>query len=148
MGKFTKVGDVYMDLSEVVCFAEHSIEMEVLHVVFRGGKDAFINCTLEDFRAAMIRAGFLEDPDGEKRPPLTDAEKTALSALLSSGYRWIARDADSSLYAYRHRPRLDDGLWADRDCPVCNHILSPSWLEFIRPADKAVAIQSILDGDA
>ena len=49
---------------------------------------------------------------------LTDEEDTRLTQLYHEGYRWLARDEDGELYAYKGEPELFGftGIWLGH-CP-------------------------------
>ena len=109
----TKIGDAWVDLSEIAA-AEHllvtGLDEEFVAIILRCGERVAAHCSPEEFEAVLAGAELLwgvkrsvEDFLGEDRP--------TLEALYEEGFRYLARDIDGKIYAYRHEPRKDGAYW-------------------------------------
>lgn len=122
-----------------------------LDITLHCGVSCFVEGTVKELEDALIDAGWLINPRAEM-PNLTDAEVDELVQLDAAGYRFIARDKDGKLYAYRNKPDYDGAYWTDPLCPQ-----DPLWIndrsdelddplfDFIHEADDSLTdIEKIL----
>ena len=105
----TKFDDTYVDLTEIISVTyipEDEMSEGGFRVIFRNGERAGIRCEPEEMEAALIRAGLLPVEETILLDPDTISQ---LDKLYAEGYRWLARDADGKLFAYRHKPEREEG---------------------------------------
>lgn len=117
-----KIGSALIDPVEIAAVSPYSDETlsaleKATHVciVFKHGESLWIDATMDEAEAALIDAGVVTDlPDDHNPvPPLTDAEVEKLYELESDGYKYLARDKDGKLYAYRRKPEYGGFYWSD-----------------------------------
>lgn len=110
-----KIGDAWVDPEEIVAVRslfEPGDAHPMLHVIFRQTGELGIEATLDEAEAALIDAGYIENPYPEdEAPELTVYERTELEAFDAQGFTWLARDADGKVFAYKKKPALEDGYY-------------------------------------
>lgn len=78
----------------------------------RNGSGTWIHSTLDEAEAALIDAGYIENPYPEDdAPELSAEERVELEAFDAQGFAWLARDADGKVFAYKERPALEGGYY-------------------------------------
>ena len=97
------------------------------------------DATMDEAEDALIDAGVVTDLTAEQEadespiPPLHDEELAKLTELASDGYKYLARDKDGKLYAFRHKPKYGGFYWDDPDPAPA---LQVDGLTFISEDDK------------
>lgn len=109
----TKIGGVWVNLCEIVA-AEHlpatKLDPESVDIVLQNGEHVLASCSAEEFDAALAAAGLLPDEKGNDLR-LLDEDYELLTTIFEEGFRYLARDVDGKLYAYRHEPSRDGAYW-------------------------------------
>ena len=119
-----KIGDCWVDPAEIALIRgdepgpdyQPNAGRQML-IQLRGGASIWITSTMDEAEAALIDAGYIENPYPEEEletPTLSEAERDELDALDALGYEYIARDADGKLYAYKCEPGRADGYFFAR----------------------------------
>lgn len=82
-------------------------------VQLRHGNSMWIRATMDEAEAALIDAGYIENPypEEDEPPELTEEEREVLSGLYDRDFEYMARDADGKLYAFRDKPEKDGAYW-------------------------------------
>lgn len=114
-----KIGDCFVDPEEIalICGDEpdyHPDAGSQMLIQLRRGGSIWITATMDEAEAALIDAGVIENPypeDELEAPDLSEAELEELDALDAQGFKYIARDEDGALYAYRCEPVLEGGCY-------------------------------------
>jgi len=77
------------------------------------GDDLLIEATLDEAEAALIDAGYIENPypEDDPAPELSAEERVELEAFDAQGFAWLARDEDGKVFAYKEKPALEDGYF-------------------------------------
>jgi hypothetical protein len=126
-----KIGDAWVDPEEIAFMAPNPdadsfittyagtaennapVKTDTLINLKHGGMFV-INTTLDEAEAALIDAGYIENPypdPEDETPELTEDERTELEAFDAQGFTWLARDADGKVFAYKEKPALEDGYY-------------------------------------
>ena len=121
-----KIGSALIDPDEIAAISPYSDETlsaleKATHVciVFKQGESLWIDATMDEAEAALIDAGVVTDLTAGKDEDdlaglmLPDEEIQKLKELYSADYRYLARDKDGSLYAFRNRPEYGGFYWDD-----------------------------------
>ena len=66
---------------------------------------------MDEAEAALIDAGVIEEPVYDEVPELTDEEDAKAQALFDAGYKYLARDEDGKLFAYKFEPVENQGFY-------------------------------------
>lgn len=115
---FVKIGDAWFNPDEITAISLPSDMKDPAKIIvtLRQGVSVWPDATMDEAEAALIGAGYIENPyPGEDEPPeLTENERSELAALNANGYEYIARDADGKLYAYKCVPGRADGYFFAR----------------------------------
>lgn len=142
-----KIGSALIDPDEIAAISperrEH-LELECdeatsVFVILKGGGGLWANTTMDEAEAALIDAGVVTDltagKDEDDLPGLMlpDEEIQKLKELYSADYRYLARDKDGSLYAFRNRPEYGDFYWDD---PEREPALRIDGLSFVSAEDE------------
>ena len=112
-----KIGDAWVDPEEIVMVCDsYDSHLEIhpqICIHLRNGSGTWIHSTLDEAEAALIDAGFIENPYPEENeaPELSTEERVELEALDVQGFAWIARDADGKVFAYKEKPALENGYF-------------------------------------
>ena len=115
-----KIGNVLVDPAEIAAVeAGMELPYEVLNpqlVIYLRGKTGRLrlNATLDEAEAALIDAGYIENPypeDDDAAPELSTEERVELEAFDGQGFAWLARDADGKVFAYKEKPALENGYF-------------------------------------
>lgn len=117
-----KIGDAWIDPEEIaMILPDQPVEdwtpedSQNICVQLRHGSSMWIRATMDEAEAALIDAGYIEDPAADEAPELSDAELDELTGLEELGFKYVARDADGKLYAYFEKPTKDGAYWNSRD---------------------------------
>ena len=115
-----KIRNTLIDPEEVQTVTpDRNEEREQVLIGFKGGCSCWIEGTMEEAEAALINAGVMIDPaaDPEENetplPELDAMELWKLGDLNAAGFRYLARDKDGKLYAFRHKPVFDGFYWSN-----------------------------------
>ena len=121
-----KIGSALVDPEEIAAIVPDMDETvpayeKATHIRmdFRHGGSVWIDATMDEAEAAMIDAGVVtdltDDPpqDEEAAPALSAFEIEELCKLYENEYRYMARDKDGKLYAYRRKPEYGGFYWSD-----------------------------------
>lgn len=121
-----KIGSALIDPEEIAAVSPYSDETlsaleKATHVciVFKQGESLWIDATMDEAEAALIDAGVVtdltDDPpqDEDAAPELSAFEIEELCKLYENEYRYMARDKDGKLYAYRRKPEYGGFYWSD-----------------------------------
>ena len=141
-----KIGSALIDPDEIAAISPYSDETlsaieKATHVciVFKQGESLWIDATMDEAEAALIDAGVVTDLTAGKDEDdlaglmLPDEEIQKLKELYSADYRYLARDKDGSLYAFRNRPEYGDFYWDD---PEREPALRIDGLSFVSAEDE------------
>jgi len=119
-----KIGDCWVDPAEIALIRDDKPGPDYqpnaggqMLIQLRHGARIWITSTMDEAEAALIDAGYIENPYPEEEletPTLSEAEREELDALDAQGYEYIARDADGKLYAYKCEPGRADGYFFAR----------------------------------
>ncbi len=120
-----KIGNALVDPNEIAVIqpdrnerlSEYDKSTHIL-IELRNGGSIWIEASMDEAEAALIDAGVVTDltaseDTGFPSLHLTDEETEKLYELESDGYRFMARDQDGKLYAYRHKPEYGGFYWND-----------------------------------
>jgi hypothetical protein len=141
-----KIGSALIDPEEIAAVSPYSDETlsaleKATHVciVFKHGESLWIDATMDEAEAALIDAGVVTDLTAGKDEDdlaglmLPDEEIQKLKELYSADYRYLARDKDGSLYAFRHRPEYGGFYWDDPERDLAFRI---DGLSFVSAEDE------------
>ena len=111
-----KIGDAWVDPEEIAMINDsYDSHLEIHPLIcihLRNGSGTWIHSTLDEAEAALIDAGYIENPYPEdEAPELTEDERTELEAFDAQGFTWLARDADGKVFVYKEKPALEDGYY-------------------------------------
>lgn len=114
-----KIGDCFVDPEEIALIRGdepdyHPDAGSQMLIQLRRGGSVWITATMDEAEAALIDAGYIENPYPEaedEAPALSDEETAELCAMRDLGCDYIARDADGRVYAYKEQPVQDDGYF-------------------------------------
>lgn len=115
-----KIRNTLIDPEEVQTVTpDRNEEREQVLIGFKGGCSCWIEGTMEEAEAALINAGVMTDltdeppQDEDAAPALSAFEIEELCKLYENEYRYMARDKDGKLYAYRRKPEHGGFYWSD-----------------------------------
>ena len=116
---FVKIGDAWFNPDEITAISLPSDMKDPTKIIvtLRQGVSVWPDATMDEAEAALIDAGYIENPypeDELEAPDLSEADLDELDALDALGYEYIARDADGKLYAYKCEPGRADGYFFAR----------------------------------
>jgi len=112
-----KIGDAWVDPEEIVAMRETIDDVDKTRYVItrfkNAGDDLLIEATLDEAEAALIDAGYIENPypEDDPAPELSAEERVELEAFDAQGFAWLARDEDGKVFAYKEKPALEDGYF-------------------------------------
>lgn len=116
-----KIGDCFVDPEQIQAVRDMFVpgrdETPTVEIILPGPTCFRAEATIDEAEAALIDAGVIENPypeDELETPALSDNERIELEALDAQGYKYIARDADGKLYAYKCEPGRADGYYFAR----------------------------------
>ena len=137
-----KIGNALVDPDEIAVIQpvqnEQSKSTHIL-IELRNGGSTWIEAAMDEAEAALIDAGVVTDLTAGKDEDdlaglmLPDEEIQKLKELYSADYRYLARDKDGSLYAFRNRPEYGGFYWDD---PECETALRIDGLSFVSAEDE------------
>lgn len=114
-----KIGNCWVDPNEIAAiFPTADLpSTPKVGITLRSGGSTWAETTMDEAEAALIDAGYIENPypEEDEPPELTQEEHDAAADLYDRGFEWLARDKDGKLYAYRDKPKRDGAYW---DTPV------------------------------
>lgn len=130
-----KIGSALIDPNEIIAIKPYPDDCVKICVILRNTFSILTDASMDEAEAALIDAGVVTDltPDHDPVPPLTDAEVEKLCELKSDGYKYLARDKDGKLYAFRHKPKYGGFFWDD---PYPAPALLVSGLSFVSEEDE------------
>lgn len=102
-----RFGDVYIAENQIAAVYPSKTEEEKVWVALKCGRSIYCSVEMLEAERALISAGMILL--GEVEP--CDAEEILLQDLKAEGYRYLARDADGSLYAFQMLPGRDETCW-------------------------------------
>lgn len=154
-----KIGSALIDPEEVVAILpgleERAFEYESapnIRMDFRSGGSVLVDATMDEAEAALIDAGVMtdltDDPpqDEEAAPALSAFEIEELCKLYENEYRYMARDKDGKLYAYRRKPEYGGFYWSDPGPGGAGALQVCDGFEFIGEDDsEPTEISKLLD---
>lgn len=111
-----KIGNALVDPEEVVGVRDNP-DWETknwLKIRFRHDSlEMIIEATLDEAEAALIDAGYIENPypEDDLAPELSAEERVELEAFDAQGFAWLARDEDGKVFAYKEKPALEGGYF-------------------------------------
>lgn len=111
---FVKIGDAWFNPDEITAISLPSDMKDPAKIIvtLRQGVSVWPDATMDEAEAALIDAGYIENPYPENdTPDLTDGEIEVLHDLYHRGFEWLARDKDGKLYAFRDKPEKDGAYW-------------------------------------
>ena len=112
-----KIGDAWVDPEEIAMindsYDSHLEAQPQICIHLRHGSGTWIHSTMDEAEAALIDAGYIENPypEEDEPPELTDGEVEALADLHNRAFEYLARDADGKLYAFRDKPEKEGAYW-------------------------------------
>lgn len=110
-----KIGNSCVDPAEIVFIGDEHADIDGTHYItvrFRGGgRSQVFEATMDEAEAALIDAGVIEEPVYDEVPELTDEEDAKAQALFDAGYKYLARDEDGKLFAYKFEPVENQGFY-------------------------------------
>lgn len=112
-----KIGDAWVDPEEIVAMRETIDDVDKTRYVItrfkNSGDDLLIEATLDEAEAALIDAGYIENPypEDDPAPDLSAEERVELEAFDAQGFAWLARDEDGKVFAYKEKPALEGGYF-------------------------------------
>jgi len=110
-----KIGDCFVEPSEIAMVVDsYDSHVEVKPMIcihLRCGSSHWIHSTMDEAEAALIDAGVMEEPVYDEVPELTDEEDAKAQALFDAGYKYLARDEDGKLFAYKFEPVENQGFY-------------------------------------
>ena len=141
-----KIGSALIDPEEIAAiipslndWTSAGVMATMIRIEFRNGGSTWIDATMDEAEAALIDAGVVTDltadKDEDELPGLMipDEEIQNLKELYSADYRYLARDKDGSLYAFRNRPEYGGFYWDD---PEREPALRIDGLSFVSAEDE------------
>lgn len=112
-----KIGSAFIDPMEIAAVMpdreDGLTELELatkICVTLKQGGSFWLDATMDEAEAALIDAGVIEDPYPDVLD-LSSDEMAELIRLRRAGCKWIARDIDGKLFAYRCKPVFDGAYW-------------------------------------
>lgn len=129
-----KIGNALVDPFEIAAIAPDRDEClsdyekaVLIRIELRHGGSIWIDATMDEAEAALIDAGVVTDLLTDLEPDdsplqLTDEESERLRELESDGYKYLARDKDGKLYAFRQKPVFRGFYWVELE-PVSDNAL-------------------------
>ena len=112
-----KIGDAWVDPGEITMindsYDSHLEAQPQICIHLRHGSGTWIHSTMDEAEAALIDAGYIENPypEEDEPPELTEEEREVLSGLYDRDFEYMARDADGKLYAFRDKPEKEGAYW-------------------------------------
>ena len=109
-----KIGDAWVDPQEIAAFFPTADlpSTPKIGIILHSGGNVWAESTMDEAEAALIDAGYIENPYPENdTPDLTDGEIEVLADLYNRAFEYLARDADGKLYAFRDKPEKDGAYW-------------------------------------
>ena len=114
-----KIGSALIDPSEIIAIKPYPDDYLKINVILRNTFSILTDASMDEAEAALIDAGVVtdltDDPpqDEEAAPALSAFEIEELCKLYENEYRYMARDKDGKLYAYRRKPEYGGFYWSD-----------------------------------
>ena len=134
-----KIGDCWVDPQEIALIRGDEPGPDYqpnagsqLLIQLRHGAGIWITATMDEAEAALIDAGVIEEQTCDEPPELTEEEDAKAQALFDAGYKYLARDEDCMLYAYKFCPFLDHGRYLPGS-PVETAVRIDRFFDFIAP---------------
>lgn len=112
-----KIGNAWVDPEEIAMVVDsYDSHLEIhpqICIHLRNGSGTWIHSTLDEAEAALIDAGYIENPypEDDPAPELSAEERVELEAFDAQGFAWLARDEDGKVFAYKEKPALEAGYF-------------------------------------
>lgn len=113
-----KIGDCFVDPEQIQAVRDMFVpaldKTPTVEIILANGECFEAQAAMDEAEAALIDAGVIENPypeDELEAPDLSEAEREELDALDAQGFKYIARDEDGTLYAYRCAPVREGGYY-------------------------------------
>jgi hypothetical protein len=109
-----KIGNAWVDPQEIAAFFPTADlpSTPKIGIILHSGGNVWTESTMDEAEAALIDAGYIENPYPENdTPDLTDGEVEVLLDLYHRDFEYLARDADGKLYAFRDKPEKEGAYW-------------------------------------
>ena len=115
-----KIGDAWVDPQEIAAFFPTADlpSTPKIGIILRSGGNVWAEATMDEAEAALIDAGYIENPypEQEEVPTLSVPEMQELTALYDVGYEWLARDGrpnakGCTLFAFAAKPTRTGDIW-------------------------------------
>ena len=136
-----KIGNSLINPEEIVAVVpdrESFIRMEL-----RRGGSILLEASISEVENAVIAVGMMTEMVGDQRQPelaISNDAADRLRSLYGSGYRFLARDKNNALYAFRRKPEYDGAFWTD-PCSADDDTLRiiDDWFAFVSIFDEEPA---------
>ena len=102
-----RFGDVYIAEDQIAAVYPSKTEEDRVWIALKCGRSIYCSVEMLEAERAMIDAGMILLGDVEP----CDAVVILLQDLQDDGYKYMARDADGSLFAFEHPPARGDACW-------------------------------------
>ena len=116
---FVKIGDAWFNPDEITAISLPSDMKDPAKIIvtLRQGVSVWPDATMDEAEAALIDAGYIENPypEEDEPPELTDGEIETLADLHNRAFEYLARDKDGKLYAFRNKPEKEGAYWNTYD---------------------------------
>lgn len=110
-----KIGNAWVDPQEIAAFFPTADlpSTPKIGIILHSGGNVWAESTMDEAEAALIDAGYIENPypEEDEPPELTDGEVEVLHDLYHRDFEYLARDADGKLYAFRDKPEKEGAYW-------------------------------------
>jgi len=121
-----KIGDAWVDPAEIAMITTDrsgirfvsAPDAEQICIQLRHGAGTWVSsATMDEAEAALIDAGYIENPypEEDEPPELTEKEREVLTGLYVQDFEYLARDKDGKLYAFRDKPEKEGVYWNTYD---------------------------------
>ncbi len=116
---FVKIGDAWFNPDEITAISLPSDMKDPAKIIvtLRQGVSVWPDATMDEAEAALIDAGYIENPypEEDEPPELTEKEREVLTGLYDQDFEYLARDKDGKLYAFHDKPEKEGAYWNTHD---------------------------------
>ena len=147
-----KIGSALIDPNEIIAIKPYPDDCMKTCVILRNTFSILTDAAIDEAEAALIDAGVMtdltDDPpqDEDAAPALSAFEIEELCKLYENEYRYMARDKDGKLYAYRRKPEYGGFYWSDPGPGGAGALQVCDGFEFIGEDDsEPTEISKLLD---
>ena len=109
-----KIGNSLINPEEIVAVVPDRVPF--IRIELRRGSSLLLETSISEAVEALIAVGIMPGPGGDQRQSelaIPDEAADRLRSLYGSGYRFLARDKNDALYAFRRKPEYDGAFWSD-----------------------------------